>query len=262
MVALEHTSAVIGLGDENLLDVASGDIGVAHAGFVTAELPILDIDTGWFAGARWGYVGAQVPGRPSHTFAASPEIWWRIAAVGDSGVAVGAKLGVVLPIARDFAEDELASLRSARVVRPADDVLLRDRSPAMRPAFDLRWSQGQLVLQFQQGMDISYQARAEGRLDLVATSAAFVGFRPDEQVLIGAEVRDVYVLTEDLDDAARAAVSLSPGVRVRMGRVAPAVSVELPLATPLGGEARAFVAVQLGVEIELGDAGAGSARDD
>jgi len=82
VLSLEHTSAIIGLDDQNLLDVATGEIGFAHAGFASLEVPVLELDRGWFVGARWGYVGAAVPGRPSHTFPTNPEAWWRVASVG------------------------------------------------------------------------------------------------------------------------------------------------------------------------------------
>ena len=35
--------------------------------------------------------------------------------------------------------------------------------------------------------------------------------------------------------------------------MAPSLALEIPVATPLGGEARAYVAVRLGVEIEIGE---------
>jgi hypothetical protein len=251
VVAIEHISAIIGLGDENVLDVASGDVGLAHAAFVEAEIPVLAVDRGWFAGARWGIVGAHSPGRPSHTLAASPEVWWRVAAIGESGIASGARLGLVLPVVRDLDDDEEATLRTARVVRPADDILLRDRSPALRPALDLRWTAGHVVVQTRQGIDLSYTAAGGGRADLVAHGALFAGVRPDEELVVGLELKEVYVLTEELDDDARAAVSFGPGMRGRIGPVAPALSLEIPVATPLGGEARAYVAVRLGVELEL-----------
>lgn len=251
VVALEHTSAIIGLGDENVLDVASGEVGLAHAAFVEGEIPVLSIDRGWFAGARWGFVGADIPGRPSHTMPTSPEVWWRVAAIGQYGIASGARLGVVIPIVRDLDAGEMATLRTARVVRPADDILLRDRSPALRPALDLRWTAGTVVVQTRQGIDLSYAAVGGGRADLVAHGALFAGVRPDEELVVGFELKEVYVLTEELDDDERAAVSFGPGVRGRIGPVAPALSIEIPLATPLGGEARAYVALRLGVELEL-----------
>lgn len=248
---IEHTSAVIGLGDENVLDVATGEIGVAHAGFLTMEVPVTKLDRGWFVGARWGYVGSAVPGRPSHTYSSNPEVWWRVASVGERGVSSGAEVAVILPFARDLDDDDLASLRTARVVRPADDVLLRDRGTGVRPAFDIRYTTSAFVLQVRQGVDLAYSLVGDGRLDLIAHGAVFAGWRPTTDILVGGEVRDVYALTENLGDSQRAAVSFAPGVRMRMGRVAPALALEVPLSTPLGGEARAFVALELGVTIEL-----------
>lgn len=251
VLMIEHTSAVIGLGDENVLDVATGEIGVAHAGFLTMEVPVLEVDRGWFVGARWGYVGSAVPGRPSQTYPSSPEVWWRVASVGDRGVSSGAELAVILPFARDLDANDRAVLRAARVVRPADGVLLRDRGTGVRPAFDIRYASAAFVLQVRQGVDLAYSMVGDGRLDLVAHGAVFVGWRPTSDILVGGEVRDVYALTENLGDSERAAVSFAPGIRMRMGRVAPALAFEVPLSTPLGGEARAFVALQLGVTIEL-----------
>ncbi len=251
VISLEHTSAVIGLGDQNLLDVATGDVGLAHAAFVEAELPVLEVGRGWFVGARWGYVGSQVPGRPAGTFLASPEVWWRVAAVGKEGVGSGAVLALTLPLERDLDAADEAILRTARVVRPSDDVLFRDRTVSMRPALDLRWSRGAVLLQARQGVDASLSLTGGGRLDLVAHGAVFAGFVPLRDLLVGAEIRDVYALTEHLPDDQRAAVSLAPGVRARLGVVSPALSLEVPLSTPLGGEARAFVAVRLGVQVEV-----------
>lgn len=251
VLQIEHTSAVIGLGDENLLDVATGEIGVAHAGFISVEVPVLELDRGWFVGGRWGYVGAAVPGRPSHTFPTNPEVWWRVASVGDSGITSGAELAAILPFARQLDEGDEASLRTARVVRPADDVLLRESGTGMRPAFDIRYVSRAFVLQLRQGVDLAYSMSGDGRLDLIARGAVFAGYRPTGDILVGAELRDVYTLTENLGDGERAAVSLAAGVRGRHGRVQPGLVLEAPLSTPLGGEARAFIALELGVAIEL-----------
>jgi len=248
---LEQTSAVIGLGDENVLDVATGEIGFAHAGFISVELPVLEIDRGWFVGARWGYVGSAVPGRPSHTFPVSPELWWRVASVGERGIASGAEIAAIVPFTREIDANEAASLRTARVVRPADDVLLRDRGTGLRPAFDVRYATEDFVLQVRQGIDVATSLVGDGALDFIARGAVFAGYRPGPDVLVGGEVRDVYPLTEVLPDDQRAAVSFAPGVRARWGRVAPALALEIPLSTPLGGEARAFLALELKVAIEL-----------
>lgn len=251
VLSIEHTSAVIGLGDRNLLEVTAGAVGLAHAAFLEGELPVTDVGRGWFVGARWGYVGSQVPGRPAGTFLASPEVWWRVAAVGQEGVSTGAVLALALPFDRDLDDEDEAALRTARVVRPSDDILLRDRTVSLRPAFDLRWARDAFVFQVRQGIDASLAMTGRGRLDLVAHGAIFAGFLPVPDLLVGAEVRDVYALTEQLADDQRAAVSLAPGMRARWGAVAPALSLEVPLSTPLGGEARAFVAVRLGVQVEV-----------
>lgn len=251
VLQLEHTSAVIGLDDENLLDVATGEIGVAQAGFVSLELPVLELDRGWFVGARWGYVGAAVPGRPSHTFPTNPEVWWRVASVGDSGITSGAEIAAILPFTRELDDDARASLRTARVVRPSDDVLLRQSGTGLRPAFDIRYVNRAFLLQLRQGVDLAYSMVGDGKLDLIARGAVFAGYRPTTNILVGGELRDVYTLTESLGDGDRAAVSLAAGVRGRTGRVQPAIALEVPLSTPLGGEARAFVSLELGVAIEL-----------
>src|SRR5690606_12450590 len=121
----------------------------------------------------------------------------------------------------------------------------------LRPALDLRWSAWHVVVQTRQGIDLSYQAVGGGRADLVAHGALFAGVRPDEELVAGLELKEVYALTRELGDDERAAGAFGPGVRGRIGPVAPALSLEIPLATPLGGEARAYVALRLGVEIEV-----------
>jgi hypothetical protein len=67
---------------------------------------------------------------------------------------------------------------------------------------------------------------------------------------------EVYQISANIDDDKRAAFSVSPSVRLLLGRIEPALSLLFPLTTPLRGEAASYWAARFNVGFDF-DAGRG-----
>jgi hypothetical protein len=146
----------------------------------------------------------------------------------------------------------------------------------VRPWFDIRHIIGRFIFQFRQGLDVTVPLRrlryretrfplpgggsllsvaaVEHGMDFVARATLYVGFRATKEVGLGLEVWEVYQVSAAVDDDKRASFTLSPSVRLMLGRVAPALSVLVPLTTPLRGEAASYYAARLNVAFDF-DAG-------
>jgi hypothetical protein len=137
----------------------------------------------------------------------------------------------------------------------------------LRPWFDVRHVVWRFMFQIRQGLDIGIVARSlqgsERRVDYTARTAFYVGFRVAKPLGVGLELWEVYQLTADVTDDKRAAFSISPSVRLSLGRIEPAFSMLFPVATPLKGEAASYWALRfnVGFAFEPGRApGAASSR--
>jgi hypothetical protein len=166
-------------------------------------------------------------------------------------------------------------LQTVRVVRPWDASYFNDRILTVRPWFDIRHIVGRFIFQLRQGLDVTVAVRplrhseqrvdlpggsllvpepGEHRMDFVARATLYVGFRATKEIGLGLEVWEVYQVSAAVDDDKRASVTLSPSIRFMLGRVAPALSMLVPLTTPLRGEAASYYAARLNVAFDF-DAG-------
>src|SRR6185369_4112725 len=104
------------------------------------------------------------------------------------------------------------------------------------------------------GGTIAHFVPDEHRMDFVARATLYLGFRATSNIGLGHEVWEVYQVSATVDDDKRASVTRSPSIRFMLGRVAPAVSMLVPLTTPLRGEAASYYAARLNVAFDF-DAG-------
>lgn len=233
-------------------DAASAGGGAAaYAWFSHAELEHPIVPRKWFLGAAHVAGTAAVPGVDRGFLAGSPEIWGRGIWSSVRGLASGGGLGVVVPVPRDLNVEEAEVLRTARVVRPWDASYFTDLTLTIRPWFDMRHITGPFIFQLRQGIDWSLVTRAleagESRTDIAAQAAFYFGLRVARPVGLGLELWEVYQLTADVPDNKRAAIAISPSIRFILPEVQPAVSVLLPIATPLRGDVASYYAARLNV---------------
>jgi hypothetical protein len=91
----------------------------------------------------------------------------------------------------------------------------------------------------------------EDRTDIVARATFYAGYRVAPPLGVGLEVWEVYQVTAPIADDQRAAFAISPSVRFMLPHVEPALSLLLPISTPLKGAASSYFAGRLGVAFEF-----------
>lgn len=236
------------------IDPGSGR-GRAAAFYLHDELEIPIVSRVFYVGAAHDIAVGAVPGVGRQAFFGAPEIWMRGLWSSVIGLSSGGGFGVVLPAPRRFTDDDREMFATMRVVRPWDAPVFNDLTVTLRPWIDVRHLVGPFILQLRQGMDIAVVARArkpgERRTDITARTAFYLGFRLSKPIGVGVELWEVYQISADLPDDRRAAFSVSPSVRLSLGRIEPALSLLFPLATPLRGEAASYFAARLSVGFEL-----------
>lgn len=265
----EYTAASI---DPKTL-LSSG--GRASAWFAHNEVELPLQSRKWYLGAAHDIAAGAVPGVGHGLFFGNPEIWGRGLWSSLAGLSSGAGLGVVLPLPRSPSEVDSEVLQTLRVVRPWDASYFTDRVLTVRPWFDIRHIVGRFIFQLRQGLDVTVALRrlryseqrvtlpggsfinvasVEHRSDFVARATLYLGYRATKEIGLGLELWEVYQVSAALDDDKRASFTLSPSIRFMLGRVAPALSVLVPLTTPLRGEAASYYAARLNVAFDF-DAG-------
>lgn len=232
--------------------------GAAHAFYLHDEAEYPLISRIFFVGAAHDVAFGAVPGVGKSAFVGSPEIWVRGLWSSVIGLSSGGGLGVVLPVPHALPGDAREVFDAVRVVRPWDASHFTDMTVTLRPWIDVRYMIGRFIVQLRQGLDVGIVARellrGERRTDYVARTAFYLGFRVAKPIGVGVEVWEVYQISANLPDDKRAAFSVSPSVRLSLGRIEPAFSVLFPIATPLRGEAASYFAarVNFGFDFDAG----------
>jgi hypothetical protein len=235
----------------------------ASAFFLHDELEYPLISRKWYVGAAHDVAAGAVPGTGHDIFLGSPEIWTRGLWSSITGLSAGGGLGVVLPIPHGLSASAETIFQTVRVVRPWDAAYFTDRVLTLRPWIDIRHVVWRFVFQLRQGLDVQIAVRPlapyEERAEYVARTAFYVGFRLAKPIGIGLEAWEVYQISANLcgatpncfDDDRRAAFSVSPSVRLLLGRIEPAFSLLFPVSTPLRGEAASYWAARFNVGFDF-----------
>jgi hypothetical protein len=254
----EYTAASI---DPTAQTGASGR-SYAWFGHHGLELPI--IPRKWYVGVAYDTASASVPGVGQSFFFGNPEVTVRGLWSSVQGLSAGGGLGIVLPIPRELDPDEALILRTARVVRPWDAAYFTDLTITFRPSFDIRHVTGRFIFQFRQGIDWSISLprskASEPGSELYARATFYVGYRVAKPVGLGLELWEVYQLTGTLGDDNRAAFAISPSIRFILPRVQPALSVLLPISTPLRGDVESYYGARFQVSFDFGWRRAGTEK--
>jgi hypothetical protein len=223
----------------------------AYAWYTHNELEFPLESRKWYLGAAHDVVAGAVPGAGHDFFFGNPELWGRGLWSSVLGLSSGGGFGLVIPLPRHPSESALDVLRTVRVVRPWDSAYFADQVLTLRPWFDFRHVTGRFIVQFRQGLDVGFTLHKlkpeERRTEYTARATLYVGYRLAEAVGLGLELWEVYAVTGDIPDDKRASFAVSPSLRFLLGRVAPALSVLLPLTTPLRGEAASYYAARFNV---------------
>ncbi|WP_437723270.1 hypothetical protein [Sorangium sp. So ce861] len=242
----EYTAAAI---ETEATSLAGGR--TAYAWYSHGEMEVPLVPRKWFVGAVHDSAAASVPGVGRSILLGSPELYGRGVWSSVRGLASGGGFGIVLPVPRDVSSAEAEVLRTARVVRPWDETRFRELTLTFRPWFDMRHITGPFIFQLRQGIDWSLVVRGlrtdERRTDISAYTAFYFGYRLARPVGVGLELWEVYQLTQDLPDDKRATFAVSPSIRFILANVQPALSVLLPVATPLRGDVAWYYAARLSV---------------
>lgn len=242
----------------------SGGGARALAFYLHDELEYPLISRVFYLGAAHDVVAGAVPGVGHNFFFGAPELWTRWLWSSVIGLSSGGGFGVVLPLPRRLSQDAQDIFDTVRVVRPWDAPYFTDLTVTLRPFIDIRHMVGRFILQLRQGMDIAIVARdlrsGERRVDYTARTAFYLGFRVAEPLGVGVELWEVYQISANLPDDRRAAFSVSPSVRLSLGKIEPSIGFIFPVATPLRGEAASYFAARFNVGFEF-DAGRHTSRD-
>lgn len=229
--------------------------GRAYAWYAHNEIEAPLQPRKWYLGAAHDVVSGAVPGTGHDFFFGNPELWGRGLWSSVVGLSSGGGFGLVLPLPRAPSDAALEVLRTVRVVRPWDSAYFTDRVLTLRPWFDIRHVTGRFIFQLRQGIDVAFPLRelvsGEHRIDYTARATFYVGYRLADAVGLGLEIWEVYTISADVADDKRASVTLSPSIRFLLGRVAPALSVLLPLTTPLRGEAASYYGARFNVSFDF-----------
>jgi hypothetical protein len=240
--------------------LASND---AYAWFLHNEVEVPLEPRVWYVGLAQDIADAAVPHVGRSYLLGNPEIWGRGVWSSVLGLSSGGAIGVVLPVPRDLDARESEVLKTLRTVRPWDAAYFDDLTLTVRPSFDIRHVVGRTIIQLREGLDWSVALRRTlGNASsacpatdeascpvqgLTARTTLYVGYRAAETIGLGVELWEVYRLTADVPDDKRAAFAISPSIRFLFPRVQPALSVLLPIATPLRGDVQSYYALRLNV---------------
>ncbi|HLK36775.1 MAG TPA: hypothetical protein VKU41_08495 [Polyangiaceae bacterium] len=190
----------------------------------------------WFLGAGYEVAG----GGGSNAFrvvGGNLEIQGRTLWATRTGLAFGGGLGLVLPTA-SFDENGLTSeaALNAATLRPWDVAFFVPDSVGFRPVVDVRAVDGAFVAQFRQGLELMVPPGAPSNRRIYATTGVYFGWWVTREVAGGLEAFEAYVIdAPNVRDGERAAVVISPSVRLALPWVQPAVSIFTNIGTPLQG---------------------------
>ncbi len=247
--ALTHADATLEL-DYSGAGIGEGDLGSTFTWMAQLRSEVPLTTRSWHAGLAWDLVSAAAAGRGRALLYGNPEIWLRGVSWHESGLSAGGGMGVVLPLPRDLGPDAQGVLEVVRVLRPWDSAYFESSTLTARPTFDARLVLAPFVLQLQQGLDVSY-AWDDARYDVIGRIGTYAAVEPVPALALGLTLWQTYSITAEVGDDQRAAFTLSPSVRARIGIVQPGLSLLFPISTPLEGIASEFLAVRVHVRLAL-----------
>ncbi len=154
-----------------------------------------------------------------------------------TGLAFGGGGALVLPSAHfDDGSPASEAALNAAALRPWDVSVFIPDSLGFQPFVDVRATDGAFVAQFRQGVDVMVSTGTLANRRVYATTGVYMGIWLTPYVAGGLEAFEAYVIdAPGVRDGARAAVMISPNVRLALPWVQPAISMFTNIGTPLQG---------------------------
>ena len=204
-------------------------VGFTHAYVqrLSVEVPV---------GFRRWYVGAEyeLAAGDGRAISGNLELGGRTLWATRTGLAFGGGLSLVLPTALYDTKGPAASTAlDAASLRPWDESFFQPSAFGARPFVDVRAIDGAFVAQFRQSLDV---LDTGGNLALYATVGVYLGLWATHDIAAGIEAFEAYAISaQNVQDGDRAAVVISPNVRLVLPWVEPAISAFTNIGTPLQG---------------------------
>ena len=203
-------------------------------GFTHAYVQRLSVEVP--VGFRRWYVGAEyeLAAADGRATSGNLELGGRTLWATRTGLAFGGGLSLVLPTALYDTKGPAASTAlDAASLRPWDESFFQPSAFGARPFVDVRAIDGPFVAQFRQSLDV---LDTGGNLALYATVGVYLGLWATHHIAAGIEAFEAYAISaQNVQDGDRAAVVISPNVRLVLPWVEPAISAFTNIGTPLEG---------------------------
>jgi hypothetical protein len=213
-----------------ILPNTGGDVTHAYVQRLALEVPV---------GFRRWYLDANYELATSGGRAVSGnlELGGRTLWATRTGLAFGGGLDLIVPTARfDQEGPAAATALNAASLRPWDVAFFVPSALGGRPFVDVRAVDGRFVAQFRQALDLLTTTDSLGTPYIYATVGVYLGFWATREVAAGFEAFESYAIdVPNVRDGARAAVVISPNVRLVLPWVEPAISAFTNIGTPLQG---------------------------
>lgn len=213
-----------------ILPNAGGDVTHAYVQRFALEVPV---------GLRRWYVGAtyELAAADGRAVSGNLEIGGRTLWATPTGLAFGGGLELIVPTAQfDGSGPAAQTALDAASLRPWDVAFFVPGGLGARPFIDMRAIDGQFVVQFRQALDVLTTTRPDWSARIYATVGVYLGLWATREVAAGIEAFESYAIVDPhVTDSTRAAVVISPNVRLVLPWVEPAISAFTNIGTPLQG---------------------------
>ncbi len=213
-----------------ILPNAGGDVTHAYVQRLALEIPV---------GLRRWYVGAtyELAAADGRAVSGNLEIGGRSLWATPTGLAFGGGLELIVPTAQfDESGPAAQTALDAASLRPWDVAFFVPGGLGARPFIDMRAIDGQFVVQFRQALDLMAATRPDWSARIYATVGVYLGLWATREVAAGIEAFESYAIVDPhVTDSTRAAVVISPNVRLVLPWVEPAISAFTNIGTPLQG---------------------------
>ncbi len=247
-----------------ILPNTGGALTHAYVQRLALEVPVGSMRR-WYIDANYEFAAAD-----GRAVSGNLELGGRTLWATPTGLAFGGGVDLIVPTAL-FGQNGPAakSALDAASLRPWDVAFFVPGAVGGRPFVDVRAIDGRFVIQFRQALDLLTTTTSPGSSFIYATLGVYIGFWATHAIAAGFEAFESYAIAVPdflkINDAERAAVVISPNVRLVLPWVEPAISVFTNVGTPLQGASEriwgfrlAFTAVYdptraLGVRTKSGD---------
>jgi hypothetical protein len=213
-----------------ILPNGGGQVTHAYVQRLAVEQPLLL--RRWYLDANYEFATAD-----GRAVSGNLELGGRTLWATPTGLAFGGGLDIIVPTARfDQPSPAATTAFAAASLRPWDVAFFVPSAFGGRPFIDVRAIDGPFVVQFRQALDLLTTTNSVGTPYIYATVGVYLGLWATREVAAGFEAFESYAIdVQGIKDGDRAAVVISPNVRLVLPWVEPAISAFTNIGTPLQG---------------------------